>query len=108
MYRYKFEKHLVKVMKYEALDLTIPKEQARDVIAARVDGVRIREFHGYYEFTSLSGFHLAELSGRKLPNGERGARLKYRTAIVSPVAAAAHSKAREIKSAVEKYRYQNR
>ncbi|QOS13432.1 uncharacterized protein HfgLR_20985 (plasmid) [Haloferax gibbonsii] len=104
----KFGKHQLNVMKYETLDLTIPKEQARDVIAARVDGVRIREFHEYYEFTSLSGFHLAELSDRRLPNGERGARIKYRTAIVSPVAATARSKAREIKNAVEKYRYQNR
>ena len=92
-------------MNYSTLTLTITKEEARDTIAKRVSGVKIRDFHGRYEFTSPVGYHLAELSDMSLSNGEQGSQLKYRTAIISPVAAPARSKARQIKDAVAKYRY---
>ena len=92
-------------MNYSTLTLTITKEEARDVIAKRISGVKIREFNGRYEFMSPIGYHLAELSDVSLPNGDRGSQLKYRTAILSPIAAPARSKARQIKDAVAKYRY---
>ena len=92
-------------MNYATMRLEITAAEARDIIAERVDGVRIREFHGHYEFRSPSGIHLAELSDLTLPDGDRGAQLKYRTAVISPVAALARSKAWQIKRAVEQHRY---
>ena len=95
-------------MNYATLELAISKDEARAIIAEHVDGVHIRESRGDYEFRSPTGFHLAAVSDLSLPNGEQGARLKYRTSMISPVAALARSKARRIKTAVEKHRYQNR
>ena len=92
-------------MNYSTLTLTITKEEARDMIAKRVSSVKIREFHGRYEFRSPVGYHLAELSDVSLPNGEQGSQLKYRTAMISPIAAHARSKARQITDAVVKYSY---
>lgn len=92
-------------MNYATMDLEISKEAARERIESRVSGVRIKTAQDRYEFSSPMGFHLAELSTATLPNGEEGARLKYRTAIISPVAAVARSKAQQIRRAVESHRY---
>ena len=92
-------------MNYSTMTLTVTQEEARDMIAERVLAVKIRESNGHYEFRSPVGIHLAELSGVNLPNGEQGSRLKYRTAMISPIAAPARSKAQQIKDVVAKYRY---
>ena len=92
-------------MNYSTLTLTLSKEEARNAIAERVSGVKVKRSDGYYTYMSPAGFHLAELSDVTLPDGNQGSRLKYRIAMISPVAAPARSKARQIKRAVEKYRY---
>lgn len=90
-------------MNYETLLLDVSRDEARETVTDRVSGLRVTEFHDYVEFSTSFGFHLAELADAQLPGGKTGTRLRYRTAIVSPVAAVARSKAQEIKRALESY-----
>lgn len=92
-------------MNYAELDLAVDREAARERITDRVSGISVRTTGERDEFLTPSGFHLAELAGVTLPNGERGSRLTYRTAIVSPVAAHARLKAQQIRDAIEPHRY---
>ena len=94
-------------MNYESIDLALDPDEARSIVTERVSGLTVREFGDRYEFTSPLGYHLAELSETRLGDGERGARLTYRTAMVSPIAANARRKAREIRSALDAHRVEN-
>jgi hypothetical protein len=88
---------------YESLLLDVKRDEARRLVADGVAGVRVTEFHDYVEFSTVFGFHLAELEDARLPDGSRGTRLTYRTAIISPVAAVARAKAREIRATLERF-----
>lgn len=92
---------------YQSIDLALAPDEARDIVAERVPGVTIREFRDRYEFVSPIGYHLAELSETRLPNGDRGAELTYRTAMISPVAARARRKAEAIREALSDHRYRD-
>lgn len=90
---------------YRTLTLQIEKEAARKLISQKVGGMKVRERSGTIEYSMPSGMHLATLTDIRLPNGERGSRLKYRTAIVSTWAIHARTKAREIHDAVPDHKY---
>jgi len=90
---------------YRTLDLQIEMDTARKVITHEVGGLTVREHAGTIEYTMPSGMHLATLSAIRLPNGERGTRLKYRTAIVSSWAIHARTKAQEIHRAVAAHKF---
>jgi hypothetical protein len=92
-------------MNYDSVDLVLPPGEARELVRAQVSGIDVRTLGDRYEFVSPLGYHLAELAPVGLPDGERGTRLTYRTAMVSPVAANARRKAAEIRAALADYRY---
>jgi hypothetical protein len=92
-------------MNYESIDLVLSPGEARELVGTRVSGIDVRRFGDRYEFVSPLGYHLAELAPVRLPDGEGGSRLTYRTAMVSPIAANARRKASEIRTALADYRY---
>lgn len=92
-------------LNYRTIDLQIEKDAARKLISQKVEGLKVREHPGTIEYLMPSGLHLATLTDIRLPNGEHGARLKYRTAIVSSWAIHARTKAREIHLAVAAYEF---
>lgn len=87
-------------MNYDVVTLAVAPEEAHDRITAAVSGLRTSESNGGYEYRTSRGFHLATVSEQRTDDGDRYARLRYRTAIVSPTAAHARRKARAIKDAV--------
>jgi hypothetical protein len=95
-------------MNYASLELSVEPAEARRAILRRVPGLSVTEFDGRHEFQTRTGFHLAELSATTLPNGERGSILRYRTAMISPIAAHARWKAEAIRSAVDEHRVRSR
>lgn len=93
-------------MNYRSIELTIDKRAAQKTITKRVPGLIVRESASRIEFSTPAGFHLATLTDVELPTGQRGTRLKYRTAILSAWAAHARRKARKIRDAVSHHQYQ--
>ena len=92
-------------MHYESILLSIEVDQARTLISERVLGISARKVDGTIEYESQTGYHLADLTETTLPNGKSGAQLRYRAVMISPTAAYARQKAREIRDAVVSYQY---
>lgn len=92
-------------MKYESITLDLELEEARKLVGNRVSGLSVREQKGRIEYASQSGYRLAVLKETTLPNGDAGTTLQYRTTMLSPTAAFARQKAREIRHAVDSHRY---
>lgn len=91
-------------MRYSTITLDVDKETAREHISERVRNVRTKTERGRIEYTTNPGLVLAVLTDETLPSGERGSKLRYRTAIVSTHYSHAKETARKIRDAVEPYR----
>lgn len=92
-------------MNYRSVDLKIERDAARRIIANRVTAVVIQDAGNTVEIRSPAGFHLASLSDVTLPDGERGTKLRYRTAIISSSAAHARRWAKKIRDTMVEYEY---
>lgn len=93
------------MMNYRSIDLALEQESAHERITTKVDGLSVRRQGKSIEYRTPSGFHLATLTDVRLPNGQRGTRLKFRTAVVAAWAAHTRRKAAEIRDAVVSDRY---
>ena len=93
-----------RLMNYRSMVLNITPEEAAEIIRSTDIEVRSRTRGNEIEFTTPGGYHVASLSPISLPDGSRGARLKYRTALVAPFAAHARRSARTIKATMTDYR----
>lgn len=91
-------------MRYSTITLDIDKETARERISERVRNVRTKTEQGRVEYTTNAGLVLAVLTDAKLPSGDQGSKLRYRTAIISTHHSHAKETARKIRDAVESYR----
>lgn len=86
------------------MELGIDRETARSLIVERINSIRSRELDAVTEFSTPTGFHLAELSATSFPDGSEGSTLRYRTAMISPVAANARRKSAQIRDTVKEHR----
>lgn len=92
-------------MNYETVLVDLPLDAARRRVLERVNGVAVRERGGAVEVHGNAGHHLATLAPATLPDGSAGTRLRYRTAMVSPVHATARRRARAVYDALADRRY---
>ena len=90
-------------MNYQSIDLNISPEEAAAIIRSTDIDVWSRTQGNEIEFTTPGGYHVASLSPTSLPNGTRGARLRYRTVMIAPFAVHARRRARNIKAALVDY-----
>lgn len=92
---------------YETTTLSISKEEARQLIADRLQDLSVTVAGETIEFRSNAGVLLAVLSDTSLPAGERGAILRYRTTLISPSFSHARSQAQIIRRTVDQYETKN-
>jgi hypothetical protein len=91
------------IVEYTEIVLTLGTEEANERIKERVPSVRARWEGQTIEYRTNSGLLLGKLSETKLPNGETGSKLRYRTTTTSAPLSHGRTMAKKLRAAVESH-----
>ena len=90
-------------MRYKEIQLAVEKEEAEKLIAERISNIRVDAAEDRIEYRTNADILLASLSEIRLPSGDPGSKLRYRTALIDNRLSYVKRQAWSIKQAVNEW-----